>query len=72
VAERIAAAETASLTSAPSDGVGLAEAIRSTVAPNKRGVGGTAPGSYTAAVTGVSAASYNWNGVQTSTVFTLQ
>lgn len=62
----------ASLTSAPSTGDGLAEARWVTSAPNKRGVGGTPPGEYTATVTGISAAGHAWDGVSASVIFTLQ
>ena len=61
-----------SLTSAPSTGAGLAEARWVTTAPGKRGTGGTPPGAYAAAVSGVVASGYQWDGVQLSVSFALQ
>jgi hypothetical protein len=63
--------ETVSLTTAASDAAGIAEASWATAAPNRRGQGGTATGSYTVTVTGVSAAGYEWDMVAKSTAFTL-
>jgi hypothetical protein len=60
------------LTSGPSDTGGIAELTWQTQAPNKHGQGGTAPGSYTATTAGVTAAGYTWDGVATSTVFSVQ
>ena len=54
-----------------SDADGMAEATWNTKAP-KRKSPGTTPGTYTVQVTGVTAAGYHWDGVQTSTTFTIQ
>jgi hypothetical protein len=64
--------ESASVTSGASDATGIAEASWQTQAPNRKGVGGTAPGDYTAAVNGVTADGYVWDGIVTSTVLALQ
>jgi hypothetical protein len=45
--------ETVSLTTGPSDSTGLAEVTWNTSAPNRKGNGGTTPGSYTATATNV-------------------
>ena len=51
---------------------GLAEAKWATTAPSKRGQGGTPTGSYTATVSGVTAAGYEWDGLPaTSPSFTI-
>jgi hypothetical protein len=60
------------LTTGPSDVNGIAEATWQTTAPNKRGVGGTTPGSYTVTVTNVTTACYTWDDVGTSATFTIQ
>ncbi len=60
------------LTTGPSDTNGIAEANWNTQAPNKKGVGGTTPGSYTATTTNVMAGGYTWDGVMTNTTFTIQ
>jgi hypothetical protein len=59
------------LTSSSSDANGIAEATWNTQSPNKKGAGGTATGTYTATVMGVSAGSHDWNNVATSKDFTL-
>ena len=64
--------QTVSLTTGTSDANGIAEATWQTQAPNRKGQGGTTPGSYTATTTDVTAAGYLWDGVQTTTAFTLQ
>jgi hypothetical protein len=64
--------ESTTLTTGPSDASGIAEVTWQTQSPNKRGAGGTAPGSYTLTVTGVTAAGYAWDGAATSTGFTLE
>jgi hypothetical protein len=64
--------ETTSLNSNPSEADGWAEASWNTQAPNKKGQGGTATGSYTASVTNVTVTGYHWDGVTTNTTFTLQ
>ena len=56
----------------PSDATGIAEATWQTMKPNKKGVGGTTPGTYTATTTNVTAAGYTWDGVMTNTTFTVQ
>ncbi|HSB12936.1 MAG TPA: hypothetical protein VLE22_00675, partial [Bryobacteraceae bacterium] len=61
----------ATLTSGPSNSSGVAEGTWQTKAPNKRGIGGTNPGPYTATVTGVTAAGYQWDGIQVHVDFTL-
>jgi len=68
----ISGPEAVSLTTGPSDANGVAEATWNTQAPNKKGVGGTTPGSYTATTTNVTAGGYTWDGVMTSTTFTIQ
>ncbi len=60
------------ISSQPSGADGVAEASWGTSAPNKRGQGGTTPGSYTATVAGVTADGYVWDGVATSAAFTVQ
>ena len=64
--------QAASLTTGPSDGNGVAEATWQTQAPNRKGQGGTTPGSYTATTTDVTASGYTWDGVMTATAFNLQ
>jgi hypothetical protein len=64
--------ETVTLNSNPSAADGWAEATWGTQSPNKKGQGGTAPGSYTASTTNVTASGYHWDGVATSTTFTMQ
>ncbi len=63
--------ETFELTTGPSNATGIAEAVWSTQSPNKKGAGGTAPGSYLATVTGMTASGFVWNQVATSTTITL-
>jgi hypothetical protein len=55
-----------------SDTDGIAETTWNTSAPNKRGQGGTPPGTYTATVTNVTASGYSWDMVRTSVDFTIQ
>lgn len=64
--------ESATLTTGPSDANGIAETTWQTKAPGRRGTGGTTPGTYTATTTGVSAAGYAWDGVMSTTSFTIQ
>jgi hypothetical protein len=64
--------ETTTLNTGPSGADGWAEATWQTQKPNKKGQGGTALGSYTATTTSVTASGYHWDGVTTSTTFTLQ
>jgi hypothetical protein len=69
---QISGPETATLTSGPSGADGMFEVSWSTQSPNKKGQGGTATGSYTATVAGVTAGGYSWDGVGTSTSMTLE
>jgi hypothetical protein len=64
--------ETTTLNSNPSAADGWAEATWHTQKPNRKGQGGTAPGSYTASTTNVTASGYHWDSVTTSTTFTIQ
>ena len=57
--------------SGPSDNAGMVEVSWATTAPNRKGQGGTAPGSYSVTVTNVVAAGFNWDGVTTGTSFTI-
>jgi hypothetical protein len=66
----ITGSESVTLTSGASDADGIAEASWVTEAPNKKGLGGTAPGGYAVTVTGVSG-TFPWDEVTTSTSFTL-
>jgi hypothetical protein len=68
----ISGPESATVLSGHSDESGIATAEWSTSTPNRKGNGGTLPGSYSATVTGVSAGGYTWDGTMTSTTFTLQ
>ena len=68
----ISGPESVNLTAGPSDTAGMAEASWMTTKPNKRGQGGTTPGSYTATVTNVTASCYTWDGVLSSASFTIQ
>jgi len=68
----ISGPQTLVLTSGPSNSNGTAEVQWNTSAPNKRGVGGTLPGSYTATVTSVSASGYTWDGTRADVSFTLE
>ena len=64
--------QAASLTTGPSDGNGVAEVTWQTQAPNRKGQGGTTAGNYTATTSNVTASGYIWDGVMTTTAFTLQ
>jgi hypothetical protein len=69
----VAGPESTTLTTAPSDANGLAEAQWETSRPNKKGIGGTTPGGYTASTDDVAGpAGYTWDGITASTSFTLQ
>jgi cytochrome c553 len=57
------------LTTGPSDINGIAEVIWQTQAPNKKGVGGTTLGTYTATTANVTATGYTWDGLATFTTF---
>jgi hypothetical protein len=69
---QITGPETANITSDLSDANGLAVATWQTESPNKKGQGGTTTGSYSADVSNVTADNYVWDGVSTSTSFTIQ
>jgi hypothetical protein len=64
--------ETVTLNSNPSDADGWAEATWNTQKPNRRGQGGTTPGTYTATTTNVTASGYHWDSVTSSVTFTIQ
>ncbi len=64
--------ETMALVTGQSDANGIAEAVWQTQAPNRKGQGGTTPGSYSATTSDVVAAGYSWDGEMTTTTFTLQ
>jgi len=64
--------EAAQLVTGPSDAQGWAEVTWNTQGPNKKGVGGTTPGEYTATTVNATATGYSWDGVQTAVTFTLQ
>jgi hypothetical protein len=68
----IAGPENTSVVSNPSDADGWAEASWSTQAPNKKGQGGTPPGSYAAEVVDVVVSGYTWDGVRTAANFVLE
>ena len=56
-----------------SDGNGYAEATWKTQKPGKKGKpAGTAPGTYTATGTNVTASGYEWDGITKTTTFTIQ
>jgi hypothetical protein len=63
--------ESLTLVTGLSDATGAAEATWPTQAPRKNNPG-TTPGAYTVTVKGVTAAGYHWDGVTTSTTFTIQ
>jgi hypothetical protein len=63
--------ESSTLVTGPSDANGMAEATWNTQAPKKNNPG-TTPGAYTVQTANVTAADYHWDGVQTSTTFTIQ
>ncbi|UCC30963.1 MAG: fibronectin type III domain-containing protein [Phycisphaerales bacterium] len=63
--------ETLTLTTGPSDANGMAEAAWNTKAPGRRNPG-TTPGTYTVETKNVNAAGYHWDGVTTSTTFSIQ
>jgi hypothetical protein len=59
----ISGPESLVLLSSVSDSQGEAEARWATTRPNKKGIGGTTPGGYIAAVTGLNSTTHQWNGV---------
>ncbi len=63
--------ESLTLVTGPSDAAGMAETTWQTQAPRKNNPG-TTPGDYTVQVSNVTATGYHWDGVQTSTTFTIQ
>jgi hypothetical protein len=63
--------ESVTLTTAPSDANGVAEAVWNTKSAGKRNPG-TASGDYTVQTKNVAANGYHWDNVTTSTSFTLQ
>ena len=69
----ITGAETATpTTNNPSDANGIVEATWQTSSPNRKGNGGTTPGSYTATITDLTAAGYTWDGLERSVSFTVE
>jgi hypothetical protein len=60
------------VSSTSSDATGMAEATWQTKSPNKRGAGGTTPGTYTATVTNVTATGYTWDGFPAEVTFVIQ
>jgi hypothetical protein len=71
VTVEISGPEAVTFDSDPSGADGIAQASWKTSAPNKRGQGGTTPGGYTAIIGNVAAVGYTWDGVTTSSPFTL-
>jgi hypothetical protein len=67
----IAGPESTRIISTSSDSTGLAEATWNTQNPNKKGVGGTAVGSYVATISGLTASGYNWDGLVVQMSFTI-
>jgi hypothetical protein len=63
--------ESLTLVTGPSDAAGMAEATWQTKAPGKRNPG-TTSGTYTVQAANVTATGYHWDGLQTSTTFTIQ
>ena len=63
--------ENLSIISGASDDTGAATAVWATQRPNKKGVGGTAEGSYTATVTTVNSTPYDWDGITREVSFTI-
>jgi hypothetical protein len=63
--------ESLTVTTGPSDAAGMAEATWKTSAP-KGNNPGTTPGDYAMQVKNVTATGYHWDGVTTSTTFTIQ
>ena len=62
----------AALASSASGADGIAEASWVTEPPRRNGTGGTPAGDYAITVTGIDAASHEWNGVETSTTVTIR
>ena len=55
--------ESVNLESLVTDSQGEAEATWATLRPNKKGIGGTAIGTYTAEITGIKSSTHQWNGI---------
>jgi hypothetical protein len=62
----------ATLLTGSSDSAGWAEAVWSTQKPNKKGAGGTVPGTYEAAVHHVTVSGYVWDEARASALFRIQ
>jgi hypothetical protein len=67
----ISGPESINLMTEPTDANGFAEVSWATKAPNRKGQGGTAAGSYTVTTEGLTASGYVWDQVPVSTTFTL-
>jgi hypothetical protein len=63
--------ESLTIITGPSDASGMAETTWNTQAPKKNNPG-TTSGAYTVQTANVTAAGYHWDGVQTSSTFTIQ
>jgi hypothetical protein len=63
--------ESAELAPAPSDVAGEFEVTWQTSASNKKGNGGTSPGTYSATVSGLTASGFSWNQVATTSDFVI-
>jgi hypothetical protein len=63
--------ESTELVTSPSDAEGVAVASWATKSANRKGAGGTAAGTYTATITGVSVNGYAWDGVRVEVSFTV-
>jgi hypothetical protein len=62
----------ATLSSSPSNTPGQFEVSWNTQAPNRKGRGGTPPGTYSATVQGITLEGYSWDGASAEAVFTLE
>lgn len=71
VAFSISGPESINLTTEPTDVNGVAEVSWATNAPNRKGQGGTATGSYTVTTINVTASGYVWDQAPVNTIFTL-
>ena len=67
----ISGPENTSISSGASDANGNTKALWATQKPNKKGIGGTASGSYTATVSGLNAPSHDWDGIANEVSFTV-
>jgi hypothetical protein len=68
----ITGGQNVALTSAPTGADGFTEVTWTTSAPNRKGTGGTPPGTYIATVEGVTLTGAVWDGIRTSTTFVIQ